>query len=177
MSHIIQCRLCKERFDTNKEEYVLIGQKAYYHKKCYDDWVKNKNNAKTSNEENFWKESVIDYLYRDVKIPINFAKLENQWANFIKPSKKMTPKGIYFAVKYYYDVKHGNKDKAADGIGIVPYIYQEAAQYWTDLEVKKQGTIESIIEQIKSRESRPVQYFTPKETKKEKKTKWNLEDF
>lgn len=176
MAHLIQCRLCKTRFDTEKEEYVLVGKKSYYHKSCYEDWVHGRNNTKTVGNEEFWKESVIDFLYRDVKMSINFQKFNSQWENFIKPEKKMTPKGIYFAVRYYYTVIHGDKEKALGGIGIVTSIYNESAQYWTELETKKTGTIDAIIEQIKQRQSRPVQVITKKKEEKKDKSRFNLDD-
>lgn len=176
MAHIIQCRLCKTRFDTEKEDFVLVGKRSYYHRKCYDEWVLNRNNTKATGDEEFWKESLIDYLYRDVKMSINFSKFDSQWKNFIKPEKKMTPKGIYFAIRYYYEIIHGDPAKAAGGIGIVLNMYAEAAQYWTDLEMRKEGTIEAIIQQIKERNQRPTQFVVQKEEKKKNKAKFALED-
>lgn len=175
MPHVIQCRLCKTRFDTEKEEFILVGKRSYYHKDCYEKWIKSRNQAAASGDADFWKESVIDYLYRDVKMSIDFAKLDSQWNSFTKPERKMTPKGIYFALRYYYDVQHGDKEKALGGIGIVPNLYRESAQYWTDLENRKQGTLEAIIEQIKSREARPVMTIKKEEKKKDKK-RFNIED-
>jgi len=175
MAHNVQCRLCRNRFDTEKEEFTLVGQKSYYHKECYEKWVKNRNHATASGDEDFWKESVIDYLYRDIKMSIDFAKLDNQWKLFTKPERKMTPKGIYFALRYYYDVMKGDKEKALGGIGIVPNIYKDAAQYWVDLENRKAGTLDAIIEQIKSRESRPVRTIVRKEDKKDK-SKFKLDE-
>lgn len=175
MPHIIQCRICRKKFDTELEDYVLVGQKSYYHQSCYDEWVKNRNQATANGDEDFWKESVIDYLYRDVKMSINFAKLDNQWSSFIKPERKMTPKGIYFALRYHFDVMKGDKEKALGGIGIVPSIYKDAAQYWTELENRKQGTLDAIIEQIKMRQARPVVNIRRKDNKKDK-SKYKLDD-
>lgn len=179
MSHVVKCRLCKEQFDTDKipkEDWILVGQRSYYHSSCYHEWVKNKQSVNSNvTDEEFWRESLIDYLYRDVKMTIDFRKLDSQWKIFIKPEKKMTPKGIYFAVRYYYDVLKGNPEKALGGIGIVPNIYNDSAQYWVDLENKKTGTLDAIIKQIKEREARPVQYIQrAKQTKP--KTKWSLEN-
>lgn len=174
MSHEVQCRLCKTRFDTETEDFVKIGQRSYYHKECYENWINGRNSVKTRGDDDFWYESVVDYLYRDVKMSIDFAKLNSQWNSFIKPEKKMTPKGIYFAVRYYYAVANGNKEKALGGIGIVPSIYKESAQYWTDLETRKTGTIDAIIAQIKSRQERPVQIITKKEIKKKNKARFDL---
>jgi len=179
MSHVVKCRLCKEQFDRDKlpkEDWILIGQRSYYHSSCYNEWVKSKQSV-TSNvtDADFWKESLIDYLYRDVKMSIDFAKLDNQWKSFTKPERKMTPKGIYFAIRYYYDVLKGDVKKAQGGIGIVPNIYSDSAQYWIDLENRKSGTLDAIIKQIKQREARPVQLIQrTKQTKP--KTKWSLEN-
>lgn len=176
MSHIIQCRLCKTKFDTEKEEFVLVGKLSYYHKKCYDEWVTGRNNATIKGDKDFWHESLVDYLYRDVKMQIDFQKLNSQWTHFTKPEKKMTPKGIYFAIRYYYDVMKGDITKAQGGIGIVPSIYSEAAQYWTELELKKTGTINAIIQQIQERAQRPKEIIVATDKKKKDKTKWKLED-
>lgn len=176
MAHIIKCRLCQRRFDIETEEYVLIGKKSYYHKSCYDNWIKGRAQLDSENsDENFWKESLIDYLYRDVKMKIDFSKFNSQWNNFIKPIKKMTPKGIYFTVRYYYSVINGDKEKAQGGIGIVLSLYKDACEYWTNLEIKKRGTLDAIINQIKERNSRSEKII--KVQKKEKqKVKWNLDE-
>ena len=176
MAHIVKCRICKQQFDTAKEEYVIVGKQSYYHKKCYDDWVSAINNPRKSGDADFYKEAVIDYLYRDVKMAIDFVKLDRQWNNFIKPERKMTPKGIFFAVKYHFEVQKGSVEKSLGGIGIVPHIYNDSKEYWSNLEVRKEGTIEAIIQQIKQRQSRPVQQIQQKGSVKKDKTKWSLED-
>jgi hypothetical protein len=176
MSHIVQCRLCKTRFDANSEPYTLVGKQSYYHKKCYEEWVAGRDSVKTCGDAEFWKESLVDYLYRDVQLAINFVKFKAQWDSFTKPEKKMTPKGIYFAARYYYEVLHGDKTKALGGIGIVQSIYGESAQYWTDLEMRKEGTIQAIIDQIKTRRARPVQTITHNNTSQNKnKSKFSLD--
>lgn len=176
MAHTIQCRICKVKFDTEQEPFVLVGKKSYYHKECYEQWVKTRNLAGTSNgDADFWKESVIDFLYRDVKMSIDFVKLNNQWESFTKPERKMTPKGIYFALRYHFEVQHGDKTKAQGGIGIVPSIYGAAAEYWVGLEQRKAGTIDAIVEQIKARQGRQVQFIAPKKIEK-KKEKFSLDE-
>ena len=173
--HMVQCRICKQRFDTNQEETVLVGQKAYYHKSCYTEWVNSKDSLRKNYSEDFYKECLIDYLYRDIKTAINFQKLNSQWTNFTRPGKNMTPKGIYFAVRYFYEVQKGDKSKMEGGIGIVPYIYNDSREYWAQLEYKKEGTLDAILEQMKTRLARPVEKIVPK--KKEVKTvRWELDD-
>lgn len=180
MTHIVKCRLCKEQFDTDKiprEDWTLVGQRSYYHSSCYNEWVKAKQTV-TSNvtDEEFWRESLVDYLYRDIKMTIDFSKLDSQWRAFTRPERKMTPKGIYFAIRYYYDVLKGDATKAQGGIGIVPNIYGDSAQYWVDLENRKSGTLEAIIKQIKEREARPVRAIQINKKPTKPKEKWSLDN-
>jgi len=176
MAHIVMCRLCKKRFNTDLEEAVLEGQKAYYHKSCYEIWKKNLDNPQGDMEADFWYEALVDYLYRDVKMSINFPKLQNQWSNFTKPGRNMTPKGIFFAMKYFYDVQKGEVEKAMGGIGIVPNIYARSAEYWANREMQKAGTLDAIIAEIKARDTRPVQTIVQKKNTKKDKSKWSLDD-
>ena len=39
--------------------------------------------------------------------PIDYKKTKSQWKNFLKQNK--TAKGIYFAIRYFYDVLKGDK--------------------------------------------------------------------
>lgn len=180
MAHIVKCRICKQQMDIDamdKSEWVMPNQKCYYHTGCYNDWKNNRNNPKAlTSDETFWFESLLDYLYRDVKMTMDFAKINSQWCNFVKPGRSMTPKGIYFAIKYYYDVLHGDQEKAQGGIGIVPTIYRDAAQYWTDLEMRRAGTIDAIIMQIAERKNRPVHTIIRKTTPKKDKAKFSLDE-
>lgn len=176
MAHEVMCRLCKKRFDIDAEQGIVIGKQSYYHKSCYDEWKKGCANAKANMDDDFWYEALVDYLYRDIKMHIDFQKLQSQWANFTRPEKGMTPKGIYFAMRYFYDVQHGDIEKAQGGIGIVPSIYNRSAQYWVERENKRAGTLDAIIEQLKVRAERPIQKVTYKTSAPKDKTKWRLED-
>lgn len=41
--------------------------------------------------------------------------------------------GMLQSLVYYYEIKKGSKDKAQGRIGIIPYIYEEAHNYYLDL--------------------------------------------
>ena len=70
---------------------------------------------------------------------------------------------------------HGSSDKALGGIGIVPSIYNQSAEYWVDRETQKQGTLDAIIAQIQARENRPSIQIVQKQEKKNK-SRWSLDD-
>jgi hypothetical protein len=180
MAHRVMCRICKQTFDAGElpdTEWVMPTAKWYYHTKCYENWIKNRNNAKANIEdENFWYQSLVEYLYRDVKMSIDFNKLVSQWRSFIKPDRHMTPKGIYFAMRYFYDIQKGDIEKSQGGIGIVPSIYRQSCEYWQNREMEKAGTIDAIVAEIAARNARPVQMILQKKKEKKNKAKWSLDE-
>ena len=42
------------------------------------------------------------------------------------------------ALKWYYEIENGSKEKANGGVGILPYIYEQAYKYYFDLYQKQQ---------------------------------------
>ena len=69
---------------------------------------------------------------------------------------------------------NGNKDKSNGGIGIVPYIYEDARNYWA-LQVEKQENILTNIEnQLHNRRERET--IVIKKLNKKKKWETHLEE-
>ena len=80
--------------------------------------------------------------------------MRKQWENYLK--NKMTAKGIYFALKYHYEIKKGDVTKSENGIGIVPHIYEDSRSYWQEREHREQGIVAAIEEQIKQAQSQNI---------------------
>lgn len=57
--------------------------------------------------------------------PRIYAQIKNFTTN-----NGYTIKGIENALVYFFDIKQNSIEKANNGIGIVPYIYEEAKQYF-----------------------------------------------
>ena len=112
--HIVICRCCKQKFDAQIEDkdkiWVMPSKNYYYHKNCYDDWTKKKNDVHSQADDDLWFDALWDYLSKDIKIGPDFVKVKSQWDNLIKKGK--TPKGIYFCTKYFYDIKKGEIGRA-----------------------------------------------------------------
>jgi hypothetical protein len=49
-----------------------------------------------------------------------------------------TYKGIFYSLKYFYEIKKNDIRKSNESIGIVPYVYDEAQKYFEDLENRKE---------------------------------------
>ena len=106
---MVQCRICKERFnrgDPNLVEgmdYVKPSKNMYYHKKCYDEYLNTRLDVHANMADEGWFNAAWDLLRRDLKYDFNFIKVRKQWESFLK--NKMTAKGMYFALKYFYEIK------------------------------------------------------------------------
>ena len=49
--------------------------------------------------------------------------------------------GILKSLIYFYEVKANSTDKANGSLGIVPYVYQDAYNYYYSLFMAQQGTL------------------------------------
>ena len=49
------------------------------------------------------------------------------------------------ALVYFYEVKGNDKSKAAGGIGIIPYVYRQAYEYYYSLWLANQKNEDKVI--------------------------------
>lgn len=168
--HIVMCRVCKMKFDLNDPTIEVENPSTnfYYHKSCYNNWKKAGNDLNAEMSDDGWHDTAKDYLFKELRMSVDWVKFESQWKTFLRPSMspKMTAKGMYFALKYYYDVQHGNIEKAAGGIGIIPHIYEESCRYWVREEMRHEGIVAQITAQAQARLEQ--QRVVVKQEKKEK---------
>lgn len=168
---LVECRLCKAKIDRNLEQegvdWIMPSRGWYYHKKCYTDW---KNSIPATDEE--YVRFIYDFLSHDLKVKYDFHMIEAQRKGYIK-DKKMTNKGIFFSLKYFYEIKNGDWSKSHGGIGIIPYIYNEACGYW----VAKNRESENICSKIERqyRQMAEREQVVVHRKKKKKKVEVNLE--
>jgi hypothetical protein len=152
---LVHCRICKGEIDRdNQHDWIMPQEKWYYHSACYEDFGKKKGAIKEGDltieaDDDLWKSAVYDYLKRDVKISLNFTKFQSQWNNFLK--KGMTAKGIYFTLRYFYEIEKGDKTKSENGIGIVPHVYERGTCYWGERNLRDKGICARIEAQILQR--------------------------
>jgi hypothetical protein len=85
-----------------------------------------------------------------MKVSYNYHLCKQQIENYWK-KEKINPKGIYFSLKYFYEIKKHPWEKGHGGIGIVPYVFDEAKAYWIEQERKKRGFMKEMESQAKER--------------------------
>lgn len=67
-----------------------------------------------------------------------------------------TDKGILQTLQYAYEVKKMGKAKAESRIGIVPYLYAEAQEYFEKVKYKKSHIAESVAAAIENQKVQKV---------------------
>ena len=177
---MVECRVCKQKFNRLDPElleddyWVQPVKRFYYHKKCYEDFAKKrgqigKEGIELEADELVWKTAVEDYLKRDLKISLDYKKFNSQWKKFIEKDGR-TPKGIYFTIRYFYEVDGGLTSKSEGGIGIVSYKYEDAAAYWEERNQRDKNIVAAIEEQIRQAQSQNIINVHVKKVKREVKS-------
>lgn len=119
MGRIVKCAYCGGSLDRDKG--VRYKDKNYHNKCCQS--VKERERVT----------QYICYLF-ELKAPgpRNYALLKK----YI--DEGYTYKGIFYSLKYFFEVQKNDKSKSKESIGIVPYVYEEAQRYFNELENKQE---------------------------------------
>lgn len=140
--HLVKCSICQESFDTEKEEFVKTNSRRYAHKRCFEE----AESKKLKEEKD--KEELIKYIQHlfstDTLNPRVFKQIKEY-----KEKYNYTYAGILRSLKYHFEIQHGDINKANDGIGIVPYVYKDAYNYYRALWEAHQRNEDKDIEKYK----------------------------
>ena len=156
------CRVCGLLLNLDKDDWIKPVNNYYYHRDCYYEWKKSN---PTDDEE--YRDLIYDFIKRDMHFEYSYWKCEAQLNKFVKNG--MTLKGVFFALKYFYEVSHGDWSKGHGGVGIVPYIYEDSCRYWARREQEQKGAIAEIEQQMLEAHQREVKKVLAPQPKKKKK--------
>ena len=165
--HIVICKYCHEKFDANKEEFIKPASNRYAHKSCYEKYQK-----ELSQEEKDKKE-LEEYIKKLFKTTTIDQRIYHQIDKYIK-EYKYTYSGIHRSLIYFYEIKKGSIEKANGGLGIVPYIYQEAYNYYYNIWLAQQKNENKVIEDYTPNEI--VITIVPPERKQKRRKLFNFLD-
>ncbi len=194
-----KCPYCKITFELSKdaeenERLYIKGDKKgyytnrYYHKKCYElalntpkeEWLPDLelNSRKTEDEIELekWFINIYDLFTLDLKSTVDAARIKLQMKKIKTEHTNWTYKGMYFALRYHFLNKGGKVEKSNGGIGIVPFIYEEARAFWYAANVQHTNIVNEIEKQINERANRQERTFVKKKRGRKERTKYSLED-
>ncbi len=117
----VKCKYCSVLFNKEKEEHIKIGNR-YAHSACHTEHLTYANELKKLTD-------YIQSLYGKQKTNWNIVGTQ------IKKYKGegMTYQGMLYTLVYFYEIKKNDINKSA-GIGIIPYQYHKAQQYYENID-------------------------------------------
>lgn len=137
--HKVKCIYCGVTFDRDKLPFIQVSQRRYAHQECSlsEDQKKDKEEQDKIELEKYIKKLLkIDYIDARVRKQIKQYREEYNY----------TYTGIHKALVYFYEVKGNSTEKANGGIGIVPYVYQNAYNYYLALWQAKQKNQDKVLQ-------------------------------
>lgn len=145
MPRKVKCLYCSKEFLREEESYVQIGNR-YAHEEC----------AKEYQEEKDYEEKIHQLIKEKCGTEYNYKRVQSQIKKFKEQKEQsISPKEIYNVLLYWYNVRKEDPAQSHGGIGIVPYIYNEALKYYREERQRKKKFEEISKERlIKERESR-----------------------
>lgn len=133
MAHNVKCAICGETFDRDKIQAVKYGARRYAHLRCKPDGElvtvetdpeKIKEQQALNDLEMYTKELLQDD-YNPAKIRKQINEYHQKYGYSYDGMKK--------TLIYWYEIKGQSKEKANGGIGIIPFIFNDARNYYYSL--------------------------------------------
>ena len=140
MAHRVKCYYCQQFFDRDKEPTVQVMSRRYAHKLCAE---KAKTHVEEVLDDKGQLEQYIMKLFGDDYVTPRIRKQINEYVD----TYNFTYSGILKALKYFYEIKGNNTEKSNNGIGIVPYIYKDAFNYYYQIWLAQQKNQDFKIEE------------------------------
>jgi hypothetical protein len=115
MARQVKCPYCENHLDKDDAyEY----KKKYYHVECFNKWQKDKEH----------RQELIDYICKLYRVATPSGMMLKQIKDF-QTDYKYTLKGIELSLRYFHETL-GNSVQDGAGIGIVPYVYEDAKRHY-----------------------------------------------
>lgn len=128
---MVKCPECNKNVDRNIEPFVTHS-KRHYHETCYQQFQLRGQH----------RSDLINYICELYRIQTPNGFMLKQIKEF-QDDYGYTLKGMELALRYFHDIEGNSVD--AKGIGIVPYIYEDARNYYIRMNnVKKHS--QNVVE-------------------------------
>ena len=146
MAHLVKCSICGQTFDRDKVQAVRTGARRYAHQTCKPDGELVPLAEKPKEDEDLIKcVSVANnsgWLYGD---KANWHLIMKQIKDYQK-ELNYSLSGILKSLVWFYEIKGNSPEKSNGGIGIVPFAYQDAYNYYYSLFIAQSQNEKNITE-------------------------------
>lgn len=117
---IVACYICKKPINKKTDEYKQLSNGKYAHLACAE--LEERREKTDAEKLDIYIMNLFDWEYVHPRV-------KRQISNFIE-EYNFTYSGIQKSLEYFYNIKGNSLEKANGGIGIVPYVYQDAYNYY-----------------------------------------------
>ena len=145
MAHYVICSVCGQRFNRDVVQAVKSGARRYAHQTCLPG-----GEIVPLPQVDAELTKLVEYVQQLLGKEYNAARVKKQIKDF-KDEYGYSYSGMLKSLVYFYEVKGNSKDKANGGIGIVPFIYNDAYNYYLNLFLANQQNINKDIKSYTSK--------------------------
>lgn len=129
---------CPQCGTLNDKETAIFSKKRYYCKICFDEKTKN---------TDYYKD-LIEYICQLYKLTVPNGWILKQIKEY-KEQFNYSYLGMKTTLHYFFEIQGNEADKDM-GIGIIPFVYEEAKQFYIDKKAIKENSEQCDIKQIQS---------------------------
>lgn len=134
--HLVKCFYCGETFDADKEPYVKVkNDRRYAHQHCFEN-----QDAQVIQEQKD-KDLFYEYIKRIYGKDYNFMLINKQAESYIQ-RYGYTWSGMAGTLHWFYDIRHGSTEEGHGGVGIIPFVYDQAKEYYITIAKAEQSNKE-----------------------------------
>ena len=139
--HKVKCSICGETFDRDKEPTTMTNARRYAHMSCFEK----RESQKTQEEKDY--EALEKYILKLYKKNSLGALITKQIKDF-RAEYQYTYTGIQKSLSWWFEIKGHTIDETNGGIGIVPFIYDDACKYFYNLYLAQLANQEKINDDV-----------------------------
>lgn len=129
-------------FDRDKVPFKQISERRYAHLTCALAAENEKSQAEKDKED--LEKYIMELLGEEYISP----RVRKQMNSYVE-EYNFTYSGMKKALVYFYEVKGNDRTKAKGGIGIIPYVYRDAYNYYYSLWLANQKNEHKVITDYK----------------------------
>lgn len=164
MAHLVICTVCGKKFNRDVVQAVKSGARRYAHYDCFPSGELVP--LPESSKENPDLIKLKEYINQKYGKTANWALINKQIKVFTTENG-YSLSGILKSLVYFYDIKHNSVEQSNGGIGIVPFCYQTAYEYYYSLFIAEHQNEGKDIKEVTSK-VREITIPLPKIEKKKR---------
>ncbi len=130
---------CPECGTFNDKENTVLHNNRYYCKVCYENKIREAQDYK----------DLIAYICElfeiDAPTPLMCKQIKDYKEQF-----NYTYRGMKTTLHYFFEIQEGNDPADSLGIGIIPFVYEEAKKFYIDKKAVKDSVTACNIEVVQN---------------------------